>query len=52
MAKDRGARMARRDRGGTGGEGGLHPERQAQRAHMERLVGAGGHESVRVIKFK
>jgi len=53
MARDRGARMARRDRGGTGGEGGSHPGRQAQRARMERggrvpsPVGACGHESVR-----
>jgi len=36
MARDRGARVARRDRGGTGGERGPHPGRQAQRARMDR----------------
>jgi len=52
MARDRGARVARRDRGGTGGERGPHPGRQAQRARMDRgarvpsPVGARGHESV------
>jgi len=52
MARDRGERMARRDRGGTGSEGGSQPGRQAQRARMEggarvpSPVGACGHESV------
>jgi len=52
MVKDRGARVARRDRRGTCGERGPLPGRQAQRAGMERgarvpsPVGARGHESV------
>jgi len=52
MARDRGAPVARRNRGGTGGEGGPHSGRQAQRAPMEgearvpSPVGARGHESV------